>query len=518
MVKESQKNKDALHEASLILQAPYKNTKKKILVAVNLSLVIITSLHLAIQLISFGHLPDPARDMIMIPLTIVIHAFSAYHHSRLLAGKSNQPRWVSQVSTWASLITLQLFALATVHVNVNTATSLIVDSAFSIILVFITGTVINRNAATVWLVISLISFFIAYGNRGSSFEYHLMTQQEVKEYKENLKSPDRKTRTIAKKREEIVKQEKIEPLSIKLYVSVCLIFLLLAFLPSFFQANMIGQVLKSIPQAIEKIELAADEKNLLKKENVRMSMELDIAKHIQKMVLPREEEFMAFKGLEIGARMDTATEVGGDFYEVLPQKDGSIYFGIGDVTDHGLQSGVVMLMTQAAFRATLDNNDVDITSALNQINSILHQNISRMKDQRNLTLSLLHYLNGTVSMTGQHETVILLKKKEDFAEQIDTMDLGLYVGLIDDFSDHVQESSFDMEIGDIMLLYTDGATEALNNKDREFGIQGLMQSLERHRHHPSQQIVNNIIDEIYEYTGKTDPEDDITIVVVRRTA
>ena len=88
MAKES-KNKDALHEASLILQAPYRNTKKKILVAVNLTLVIITLLHLAIQLMTFGHLPDPARDMIMIPLTIVIHAFSAYHHSRLLAGKNH---------------------------------------------------------------------------------------------------------------------------------------------------------------------------------------------------------------------------------------------------------------------------------------------------------------------------------------------------------------------------------------------------------------------------------------------
>ena len=175
-------------------------------------------------------------------------------------------------------------------------------------------------------------------------------------------------------------------------------------------------------------------------------------------------------------------------------------------------------MTQAAFRATLDNNDVDITAALNQINSILHQNISRMKDQRNLTLSLLHYNNGTVRMTGQHETVILLKNKEDFAEQIDTMDLGLYVGLIDDFLTMCKSQVSTWKIGDIMLLYTDGATEALNSVDREFGIQGLMQALERHRHYPSQQIVSNIIDEVYEYTGNTDPEDDITIVVVKRTA
>lgn len=522
MAKEARKNKGVLQEATSLLQKTYKNTKKEILISVNLAVIVVLALHILIRLFTAEQVFYSLVDTFSLPLIFLIHVGSFYVHLQLLRGQASHLEWLSPIAAWSSVIILQVLVVVSIHFGYNSALGFVLNFTLSTVLIYITGTVLNRNAALIWFLICVVNIFIAFQNRGTSFEYHLMTSQEVKELKKNLNklpnTPKEKAKyDLAKKHVSDVKKERLIPYSIRDYLYVGVVFLLLAFLPMFFQASFIGQILKTIPEAIQKIELAEDEKTLLKKENVRMSMELDIAKHIQQMVLPREEEFTAFKGLEIGARMDTATEVGGNFYEVLPQKDGSIYFGIGDVTEHGLNSGVVMLMTQAAFRATLDNNDINIISALNQINSILRQNISRMKDHRDLTLSLLHYKNGTVSMTGQHETVILLRKKEDFAEQIDTMDLSLYIGLIDDFSDNVQESSFEMEIGDIMLLYTDGASSALNNQKREFGIQGLMQSLERHREYSSQQIVSNIIDEIYEYMGTHDPLDDITIVIVRRT-
>jgi len=522
MAKEARKNKGVLQEASTLLQNTYKNTKKEILISVNLAVIVVIVLHIIIRLLSANQVFYSMVDAFTLPIIFLIHISSFYVHLQLLRGNFGHLNWLSPVLAWGSVIILQLLVIFSLHFSLNTAHSFLLNFTLATVVIYITGTVLNRNAALIWFVICIINTFVAFQNRGTSFEYHLMTSKEIKEMKEILKklptNPQEKTvYDRVKSHQKDVEKEKLRPYPIQDYLYVGAIFFLLAFLPMFFQASFIGQILKTIPEAIQKIELAEDEKTLLKKENVRMSMELDIAKHIQQMVLPREEEFTTFKGLEIGARMDTATEVGGDFYEVLPQKDGSIYFGIGDVTEHGLNSGVVMLMTQAAFRATLDNNDIDLTTALNQINSILRQNISRMKDQRDLTLSLLYYKNGTVTMTGQHETVILLRKKEDFAEQIDTMDLSLYIGLIDDFSDNVQESNFDMEVGDIMLLYTDGASGALNRHKREFGIQGLMQALERHREASSQQIVSNIIDEIYDYMGSHDPSDDITIVVVKRT-
>ncbi len=506
--------KDVLSEAGELLSQPSKNTKRKILIAINLTFVFVASLHWAIQLIQFGKLPDPARDFIILPLLVLINGGSAIYNLKVLFSDSQGNKLFNDLTAWVTVIFLQLMALSVVHNNINTATSLLEDFAFSAVIIFITGTVLNRTAAVVWFAICLISLYLAFHNRGTDFEYHLMTKQEVVDYEAKLKAQDPE----ALKRFEITKQEKITPLPASLYVAVWFIFLLLTFLPTYFEGGMIGQILKVIPVVISKIQIASEQKSQLERENMRMGMELDVARQIQTMILPFQGDFDKCQDLEVAARMDTATEVGGDFYEVLPQPDGSTYFGIGDVTDHGLQSGIVMLMTQSAIRSLLDGGHIKLQDALNQINMILYRNIQdRMNDRRNLTLSLLHYEEGKVRITGQHESVVLLRRDAQHAIQIDTLDLGMYVGLTNDsFEDFVEETSFDFNKGDIMLLYTDGATEAENEKQQLFGIDRMMKVLEKNRDKSSKEIVNEITKEIYAFIGKKQLLDDISLVVVKR--
>ncbi len=85
----------------------------------------------------------------------------------------------------------------------------------------------------------------------------------------------------------------------------------------------------------------------LKAENIRMSAELEITRKLQKMILPRPEELERIPGIDIAGFMEPAHEIGGDYYDVL-RHNGRIRIGIGDVTGHGLESGVLMLMTQTA--------------------------------------------------------------------------------------------------------------------------------------------------------------------------
>jgi serine phosphatase RsbU (regulator of sigma subunit) len=505
---------DVLSEASALLSQPSKNTKRKILIAVNLTFVSVAILHWIIQLVQFGKLPDPARDLIILPLLVLINGSSAFYNLKVLFATWQGKKILNDLTGWATVIFLQLMALAVVHNNINTATSILEDFAFSAVIIFITGTVLNRTAAVVWFFVCIVSLYMAFQNRGTDFEYHLMTKQEVIDYETKLKNNDPQ----ALKRLEVTKQEKITPLPISLYATVWFIFLLLTFLPTYFEGGMIGQILKVIPLVIKKIQIAGEQKNQLERENMRMGMELDVARQIQTMILPFQGDFDQCQDLEVAARMDTATEVGGDFYEVLPQADGSTYFGIGDVTDHGLQSGIVMLMTQSAIRSLLDGGHIKLQDALNQINMILYKNIQdRMNDRRNLTLSLLHYANGKVRITGQHESVILLRHNEATAVQIDTLDLGMYVGLTNDaFEDYVQELSFDFNKGDIMLLYTDGATEAENEKQELYGIHRLMAVVEKHRNKSSKEIINEITKEIYQFIGQKQLLDDISLVIVKR--
>ena len=106
----------------------------------------------------------------------------------------------------------------------------------------------------------------------------------------------------------------------------------------------------------------------LRSENVRMGAELDVARQIQMMVLPKERELSTISGVEIAAYMRPADEVGGDYYDVL--RDGQRFkVGIGDVTGHGLESGVLMLMVQSVARALQETGSIGRHGAFGRVRS-----------------------------------------------------------------------------------------------------------------------------------------------------
>ncbi|WP_411823863.1 PP2C family protein-serine/threonine phosphatase [Leptospira sp. 'Mane'] len=260
------------------------------------------------------------------------------------------------------------------------------------------------------------------------------------------------------------------------------------------------------------------EKQAILEENMRLGMELDVARQIQAMVLPRTEELVQVKELEISARMDSANEVGGDYYDVIPHEDGTIYIGIGDVTDHGLASGVVMLMTQSAFITTLQAKTKSLRESLKSINSILFSNIHiRMKDIRNLTLSLFAYKDGVFTTAGQHETILIYRHALKKTEIVDTTDHGMLVGLTESIDEFIHEHKIELGLKDIILLYTDGATEAENTNREQFGSKRLVESLEKHSNLPTTDaIIEAIYKDIYGFIDGMQLYDDITVMVMKR--
>src|SRR5205823_10708024 len=116
---------------------------------------------------------------------------------------------------------------------------------------------------------------------------------------------------------------------------------------------------------------------------------------LQQMLLPTPEELRQVDGLDIACYMEPAAEVGGDYYDIL-QHNGLIKIGIGDVTGHSLESGVLMVMTQAIVRALLANGETDPVRFLDTLNRTLYGNVQRMGTDKNLTLALLDYVAGDV--------------------------------------------------------------------------------------------------------------------------
>ncbi|MDM8545102.1 PP2C family protein-serine/threonine phosphatase [Candidatus Venteria ishoeyi] len=253
----------------------------------------------------------------------------------------------------------------------------------------------------------------------------------------------------------------------------------------------------------------------LKADNVRMGSELAVTQQLQQMLLPKAHELEKIKELDITGFMEPTDEVGGDYYDVLQHENGPIKIGIGDVTGHGLESGVLMVMVQMAVRTLLTNKVSDPTDFLNLLNQAIFKNVQRMNSDKNLTLSLIDYEAGILHLTGQHEDVLVVRKNGE-VERIDTTDLGFMVGLEPDISKWVAHSKIELTSGDGVVLYTDGITEARNSEGRQYGVDALCKVVSKHWQEASCHIVDKVIDDLKSYIGDCKVHDDITLLVCKQ--
>jgi serine phosphatase RsbU (regulator of sigma subunit) len=258
----------------------------------------------------------------------------------------------------------------------------------------------------------------------------------------------------------------------------------------------------------------------LQEENLRMEAELDVTRRLQQMLLPAEEELRQVEGLDIATYMEPAEEVGGDYYDVL-YHDGQVKIGIGDVTGHGLESGVVMLMLQTAVRTLLTSGERDPIDFMKVLNRILHDNIRRMRVDKSLTLALLDYESGRADgndklrLSGQHEHLIVLRQ-EGRVELVDTFELGFPLGLEHDIAPFVGELSVDLAPGDGVVLYSDGFTEAENARGEFYGLDRLCAVASQHWPQPANGVKEAIVADVHDFIGEQTVYDDLTLVVLKR--
>jgi sigma-B regulation protein RsbU (phosphoserine phosphatase) len=252
----------------------------------------------------------------------------------------------------------------------------------------------------------------------------------------------------------------------------------------------------------------------LKEENLRMGAELDVARQIQQMILPKPEELADIEGLDIAGYMEPAHEVGGDYYDVL-HTDGVVTLAIGDVTGHGLESGLLMLMTQTAVRILQEIRESDSVRFLDTLNRTIYKNVKRMNSDKSLTLAILNYAQGQISISGQHEETIIVRNG-GHVERIDTMDLGFPIGLDDEIADFISHTTLELQPGDGVVLYTDGIPEAEDINKMQYGVEQLCEVISQNWHKFAQEIKDAVIADVRRHIGKQKVYDDITLLVLKR--
>jgi hypothetical protein len=268
----------------------------------------------------------------------------------------------------------------------------------------------------------------------------------------------------------------------------------------------VGPLLKVTGRAFEGLERAASE--LMSKQ--RLEKELEIGARIQTCLLPKS---VAIPELELAAKMVPASEVGGDYYDAFAAGRGG-GLGIGDVAGHGLTSGLVMLMVQSVVgalgRKSPDASPSELVSALN---TVLYDNIRhRLQNKEHVTFTLLRYdPGGKLTFAGAHEDICVYRKRTGQVELVPTP--GTWLGAMRDVRRHTVDTELTLEPGDIVLLYTDGVTEARAASGEQFGLERLSALLENSSDLPMQAVIERVYQAVVSHARELD--DDVTLLAFR---
>ncbi len=272
----------------------------------------------------------------------------------------------------------------------------------------------------------------------------------------------------------------------------------------------LGALGRAFNEMIAEIGLA----RLALSNQIRMARELEIAASLQQALLPPSPSHPDF---EFAGRMQPADEVGGDFYDVM--RDGvtsDMWITIGDVSGHGLDAGLVMLMTQSAFASQFRANTVAVPSdTIRNVNRLLCENIAeRLKDRKYVTAQVFVYRGqGRFTCAGAHQPTIVYRAKEKRCEVMEIS--GPWLG-IDPSVQEIPEAELQLAPDDILCLYTDGLSEARNEQGELFDLPRLVKLIGETAagYDNLDEVADTVFRVVGEYAHVRD--DDWTMLLVRR--
>ncbi len=256
-------------------------------------------------------------------------------------------------------------------------------------------------------------------------------------------------------------------------------------------------------QIIENSRLYEEEKEYL-----MLKEEMKVATRIQNNLLPNRNPDIP--GYEIAALNIAAKEVGGDYYDFLNLSNENLGFCIGDITGKGMPAALLMANLQASLRSqALINMDTKI--CVENINKLLYRNTEASKFAT-LFYGVLDPLSHKIHYCNAGHDEPLIFRNNKLHTKLEAT--GLLLGVMDD-AEYLSDT-VNMESGDIMVIYTDGITEAMNKDLEEFGIERTIDVAEKNSEKSAILILQEIYNQVRSHSDGYPQSDDITIMVIKR--
>lgn len=242
-------------------------------------------------------------------------------------------------------------------------------------------------------------------------------------------------------------------------------------------------------------------------EKQKMEDELLIAREIQKGLLPAK--LPEFPNYDIAAINISSKQVGGDYYDVIKLSEDKFIIAIGDVSGKGTPASLLMANLQAMIRALVPLG-LSLSELTKRVNDLIYESTG---NDRFITFfwSAVDPANNTLNyVNAGHNPPILLRKNGS----IERLEIGgLLLGVMKTVTPY-QEGNVHLNNGDTLILFTDGISEAMNDRGVEYGEEKLLTVIQSNQYEKAGTLLNRIVESVQEYSGAYQ-SDDITMVVVK---
>lgn len=252
-------------------------------------------------------------------------------------------------------------------------------------------------------------------------------------------------------------------------------------------------------------------------EKRQLDVDLQVARGIQQMLLPRGTP--AVDGLQVDARYGTAKEVGGDLYDFVLLPEGRLGVLVADVAGKGIPASLLMAICRTHFREVAPRHDSP-AQALIELNRAVTPDL-QAGFYVTMVYAIIDPARGRVTLArAGHELPLLARRgahsglvKADFVASD-----GVAVGLESEaaFAGAIADHAEPFAPGDVLVLYTDGVTEAPNEDGREFSGARLADVVRMLHHQPAREINDRVLEAVRHFTGDVPARDDFTLVTIRR--
>lgn len=239
--------------------------------------------------------------------------------------------------------------------------------------------------------------------------------------------------------------------------------------------------------------------------------ELSLARSIQASFLP--EKLPQLGGWQLHAALEPARQIAGDFYDFMAFPNGQVGIVIADVADKGLGPALYMALSSTLLRTFASQYPTEPARVLSATNQRILQD-ARANLFVTVFYGVLNPETGQLVYANAGHPPAFLISREQPTQQQSLRNTGMPLGI--DLDATWREEEIQLAPGDVLILYTDGVTDAQNNQGQFIDRQAVLNCIYQHLEHPVQTIQESIFDEIHQFVGEAPRFDDITLVIVKR--